>query len=87
MMYSHPAVKEMERLDRDQDNYTVQRVKVINKMTHTFDPFVEVSESDSDDEENEDLEQFDPSMSEMLAELSACLFFFFFFFFLPPMGT
>ena len=71
-MYTHPVIPALAALDKSADNYQENRVKLINKYTHTIDPVIDVDSGSEDDEENEEamLEQFDSAMAGMLQELS-----------------
>ena len=79
--YVHPVVAALEELDRGAEDYQEQRVRLINKHTHTIDPVIDVDSSEEEDEKSgEELEQFERGMAGMLSELSkeSCFPFFLF---------
>ena len=41
-MYTHPVLHALDALDRSSEQYQEQRVKIINKYTHTIDPVIDV---------------------------------------------
>ena len=41
-MYQHPVLAAVQGLDRSSEHYTENRVKLINKYTHTIDPVIDV---------------------------------------------